>query len=75
MEIPGKKLTRTRLIRTDRFVIAVDVEAIIPDADPSEPCYTPQTVQLLREIEAHAKADDVAWLRQHGKVYAAVETA
>jgi hypothetical protein len=54
MNIPGKRVGRTRLVRTDRFVIAVEVEAVIPDADPSEACFEPQVVELLREVESHA---------------------
>jgi hypothetical protein len=73
--LPGKRIRRTRLVRTDRFVIAVEVEAVIPDADPSEPCFEPHTVEFLRQVEQHAKSGDVAWLTQHGKVYAAVEAA
>ena len=75
MQIPGKRVKRTRLVRTDRFVVAVEVEAVIPDADPSEPCYEPRVVELLRQIEAHAINGDVNWLKQHGKVYTAVEAA
>jgi hypothetical protein len=75
MQLPGKRVKRTRLVRTDRYVVAVEVEAIIPDTDPSEPCYEPQAVELLRQVEAHAKSGDIAWLKQHGKVYAAVEAA
>jgi hypothetical protein len=56
-------------------VVAVEVEAVIPDADPSEPVFEPQTVELLRQVELHAKSGDVEWLKQHGKVYAAVEAA
>jgi hypothetical protein len=75
MNIPGKRVGRTRLVRTDRFVIAVEVEAVIPDADPSEACFEPQVVELLREVESHARSGDVEWLKRHGKVYAALEAA
>lgn len=75
MRIEGKRIRRTRLVRTEQFVVAVDVEAVIPDADPSEPCYESETVELLRDVEAHARQGDLAWLRQHGKVYAAVNAA
>jgi hypothetical protein len=75
MTVPGKRIRRTRLVRTEKFVVAVEVEAVIPDADPSEPCYEPQVVELLRDVEAHAKAGDVEWLKRHGKVYTAVEAA
>ena len=75
MNIRGKRVRRTRLVRTDRVVVAVEVEAVIPDADPSEACYEPQVVELLREVESRARAGDVEWLKRHGKVYLAVEAA
>ena len=28
-KVPGKRVRRTRLVRTDRFVVAVEVEAVI----------------------------------------------
>jgi hypothetical protein len=75
MRIEGKRVHRTRLVRTERFVVAVDVEAVIPDADPSEPCFESETVELLREVERRSRLGDVAWLRQHGKVYSAMDAA
>ncbi len=75
MYLPGKRVMRTRLVRTDRYVVAVEVEAVIPDADPSEPCYEPQVVELLRQVELHARDGDVEWLKRHGKVYVAVDAA
>ncbi len=73
MRIPGKRVPRTRLVRTQNFVVAVEVEAVIPEDDTSEPCYKAETVQLLREVEEHAEQGDVEWLQQHGKVYQALE--
>ena len=75
MTSPGKKVRRSRVVRTDRYVVVVEVDAVIPDADSSEACYEPATVELLRTVEARARAGDVAWLKRHGKVYAAVEEA
>jgi hypothetical protein len=75
MRIEGKRIRRTRLVRTEHFVIALEVDAVIPDADPSEPCYESETVELLREVESRAKRGDVEWLKQHGKVYAALDAA
>jgi len=48
---------------------------VIPVDDPSEPCYEPETIQLLREVREHAEQGDVAWLAAHGKVYEAVEAS
>jgi hypothetical protein len=75
MRIPGERIKRTRLVQTDRYVVAVEVEMVVPVDDPSEPCYEAETVQLLREVQERANRGDVAWLREHGKVYAAVDAA
>jgi hypothetical protein len=75
MRIPGDRVKRIRLIQTERYVVAVEVEMVIPADDPSEPCYEAETVQLLREVRERAERGDVAWLTQHGKVYAAVGAA
>ena len=75
MRIPGQRIKRTRLVQTDKLVVAVEVEMVIPVDDPSEPCYESETIQLLREIKEHAEQEDVTWLTQRGKVYAAVDAA
>ena len=75
MRVPGERVKRTRLIQTDRYVVAVEVELVIPAEDPSEPCYESETVQLLRQVRERAEGGDVQWLKEHGKVYAAVDAA
>jgi hypothetical protein len=75
MRIPGQRITRTRLIQTEKYVVATQVEMVFPEDDPSEPCYEAETIQLLREIKEHAERGDVAWLAKQGKVYAAVDVA
>jgi len=75
MRVPGQRIKRTRLIQSDKYVVAVEVEMVIPNDDPSEPCYEAETVQLLREIKEHADQQDLAWLTERGKVYAAVGAA
>jgi hypothetical protein len=69
MRVPGRRITRHRLIQTDRVVVDVPVELVFPDEDPSEPCYEAETIELLREVERRAAANDLEWLKQHGKVY------
>jgi hypothetical protein len=66
MRIPGERVKTTRLVRGGRYIVAVEVEMVIPPDDPSEPCYEPETVQLVREI---AERGDTTWLEQHGQVY------
>jgi hypothetical protein len=40
-----------------------------------EPCDEAETVQLLREIDEHARRGDADWLKRRGKVYEAVDAA
>jgi hypothetical protein len=73
MRIPGQRIQRTRLIQTDKYVVAIEVEMVIPIDDPSEPCYESEAVQFLKEVKERAERGDVSWLSRKGKVYAAVE--
>ncbi len=75
MRVSGERIKRTRLIQTEKYVVAVEVEMVIPVDDPSEPCYESETIQFLREVKERAERGDVAWLSQRGKVYAAVGAA
>jgi hypothetical protein len=73
MKIPGKRLNRTRLVRGGRYVVAIEVEMVIPADDPSEPCYEAETIELLKDIALRAEQGDKDWLLQHGRVYELVE--
>ena len=75
MQIPGQRIKRTRLVQSNRYVIAVEVEMVVPVDDPSEPCYEAETVSLLREVKERADAGDLAWLQRRGKVYEAIGAA
>ena len=73
MRIEGKRLKRTRYVHTDRYVVAVDVEMVVPDEDPSEPCYEAETIAYLKQIEDRAKAGEVDWLKTQGRVYESLD--
>jgi hypothetical protein len=73
MQIEGKRMKRTRLIEKGRHVVSIQVEMVIPTDEESEPCYEPETVQLLREVAVHAEKGDIDWLRRHGKVFELVD--
>jgi hypothetical protein len=75
MQVQGKRVKRTRLVQSERYVVAVEVEMVIPADDPSEPCLEAAGVQYLREVKQHADLGDIEWLKSHGKVFAAVEAA
>ena len=48
---------------------------MIPPDDPGEPWYESETIQWLKDVEAHAQQGDIAWLKRIGKVYEAVDAA
>lgn len=72
MRIAGERIKRTRLVQTDRYVVAVEIDMVLPVDDPSEPCYEAETVAHLREIKESAEAGDLVRLKSQGKVCAAV---
>ena len=75
MRIAGRRVKRTKLVQTDRLIVAVEVDMVIPESDPSEPCLESETVELLRKVHAHAVEGDIAWLKTKGKVYQLVDAA
>ncbi len=75
MRIAGNRIKRTRLIQSEKLVVAVEIEMVIPIDDPTEPCLESETVELLREIKDHADQEDVAWLKGKGKIYMATDAA
>jgi hypothetical protein len=68
-------MKRTRLVQAEKYVVAVEVEMVIPEEDDSEPCLESETVELLEQVKLHADQGDFEWLAQHGKVYEAREGA
>lgn len=67
--IPGKRIRVTKWIHGRLCVVRVETDAIVPDADPSEPCLEPATVKWLDELQRLADAGDVGSLEKHGEVF------
>ena len=66
------KGTRVRLIRwvhAARCVVRVEVDAIVPDGDPSEPSLEPATFRWLDELQRWADAGEFDRLAAVGDVY------
>jgi hypothetical protein len=68
-EAEGRRVRQVRWVHAPRCVVRVEVDAVIPDDDPSEPCFEPATVEFLREVHDRAQAGDLDWLRRIGDVY------
>jgi len=58
MTLKGKKTKIEQRIHADACVVRVEVEAIIPDTDPSEPCLEPKTIRFLDEVQRKADCGD-----------------
>jgi len=58
-----------RWIHAPACVVRVEVTAIVPDADPSEPCLEPKTIRFLDELQKKADQGLVNELAQVGDVY------
>ena len=69
MALQGRRTRIERWIHAPACVVRVEVDAIIPDADPSEPCLEPQTVRFLDDLQSKADRGLVNELAQVGDVY------
>lgn len=72
VRIAGERIKRTEFIQTERYVVAIEVEMMVPPDDQSEPCFESETVRFLKEVKERAQHGELTWLKQHGKVYVAV---
>lgn len=69
MNVNGKRIMVPKWIHGHSCVLRTEVEAVIPDADPSEPCLEPPTLRLLDELQRLANANLIDELEKHGTVY------
>jgi len=69
MLLQGKRIKIERWIHATSCVVRVDVEAVIPDADPAEPCLEPHTIRYLDELQSKADAGLIQELAGVGDVY------
>jgi hypothetical protein len=69
MILPGKRIRVERWIHAARCVVRVEVDAVIPDADPSEPCLEPETIRYMDELQEKADRGLIDELAKVGDVY------
>ncbi len=69
MQIDGKRVKLSKWIHADNCAVRVEVDAVIPDADPSEPCLEPPALRWLDELQRLANEGNVEELAKHGAVY------
>ena len=65
----GQRTTISQWIHSDTCAVRVDVEAVILDEDPSEPCLEPETLRYLDGLQGLADKGDFTELAKHGAVY------
>ena len=69
MPVDGKKTRVTKWIHGDLCVARVEVDAILPRFDPSEPYLEPAVVKFLGQLQQLANDGRIDELAQHGRVY------
>ncbi|MEX2212750.1 MAG: hypothetical protein WD768_01395 [Phycisphaeraceae bacterium] len=67
--IPGQRVRVPKWVHGRLCVVRVEAEAVIPDADPSEPCLEPATLRWLDQLQQWADAGDVESLAKVGEVF------
>ena len=67
--ISGKRVKVPQWIHGTQCVVRVEVEAVIPDADPSEPCFEPPAVKWMDDLQRLADAGDAEALSKFGEVF------
>lgn len=68
-QIPGKRIRVPKWIHGRLCVVRVEAEAVIPDADPSEPCLEPATLRWLDKLQELADDGDIEALAKVGEVF------
>ena len=69
MAIQGKRVKIDRWIHALQCVVKVQVDAVIPDSDPSEPCLDPHVLQFLDDLQDQADRGLIGELAKVGEVY------
>ena len=65
----GKRIRIPKWVHDRHCVVRVEAEAVIPDADPSEPCLEPETLRWLDELQRLADEGDAEELAKVGEVF------
>ena len=63
---------RKRWVQRGQYAVEVEIEVVYSAEASTEPCLEPATVRWLHEIAQRAENDDLAFLRQVGRVFQAV---
>ncbi len=69
MKLEGQHVKQTLWFESGDSVVRIIVDAVIPRDDASEPCFEPETVRFLSEVQQRANAGDIEWLKTVGDVY------
>jgi hypothetical protein len=67
--LPGEHVKIPQWIHGQHCVVRVDVDAVIPDEDPSEPCFEPAAVNWMDHLQQLADNGNIAELAKVGQIY------
>lgn len=69
MVVKGQRVRVPQWIHGRVCVVHVEVDAVIPDSDPSEPCLEPDAVKWLDELQRQADTGAIDQLAKVGEVF------
>ena len=69
MALQGTRTKVERWIHAPTCAVRVEVDAIIPNADSSEPCLEPATIRFLDDLQSKADRGLINELAKVGDVY------
>jgi hypothetical protein len=64
-----QRIRISQWIHGERCVVRVEVEAVVPAEDPSEPCFEPATIRWMDQIQQLADEGKAEELAKIGDVY------
>ena len=67
--LPGRRIRIPRWVFGDRYIVQVEVDAILPEDEPTEPCLEPATLHHLDQIQQWINSGQLDELEKAGAVY------
>ncbi|MEM6554111.1 MAG: hypothetical protein AAF750_18490 [Planctomycetota bacterium] len=68
-QIPGQRVRIPRWVFGERYIVQVEVDAVLPDEDPTEPCLEPAALRHLDQLQRWINEGRIEELEKAGALY------
>lgn len=68
-QLPGKRIRIPRWVFGDRYIVKLEVDAVLSDEDPTEPCLEPSTLHYLDQVQQWIDTDQTDQLEKAGALF------